>query len=468
MSSAPSSSPLAFQSTLPVRGATCAHPHVLGKGVISIHAPRAGSDSLSRSSPIPPRDFNPRSPCGERRLAIARGVKDTDISIHAPRAGSDRSLHNLLRVKGISIHAPRAGSDARGLSSSWAHPSFQSTLPVRGATHFLSVIDKGKIISIHAPRAGSDPTWSLITRDGEYFNPRSPCGERLSIVSSTTSGFGFQSTLPVRGATPAALVISCEIVFQSTLPVRGATSPSLVAKRSPIFQSTLPVRGATGAYYDSRPWNLISIHAPRAGSDLSLLTVSLLGRNFNPRSPCGERRTCASAESIAAYFNPRSPCGERPVRYLTSRSKSIISIHAPRAGSDPVEIVDSINGGISIHAPRAGSDTRMLTRTIPHTNFNPRSPCGERPTASRRCRKGRYFNPRSPCGERQFQARHTRPWRHFNPRSPCGERRRFDRAGIIDVGFQSTLPVRGATPLAAFLINYCLISIHAPRAGSDY
>ena len=58
-------------------------------------------------------------------------------------------------------------------------------------------------------------------------------------------------------------------VFQSTLPVRGAT---LHARHSAIsclvFQSTLPVRGATRRR-----------RAPQPAL-----------RNFNPRSPCGERQ----------------------------------------------------------------------------------------------------------------------------------------------------------------------------------
>ena len=33
---------------------------------ISIHAPRAGSDIISTSAPLPLTHFNPRSPCGER------------------------------------------------------------------------------------------------------------------------------------------------------------------------------------------------------------------------------------------------------------------------------------------------------------------------------------------------------------------------------------------------------------------
>ena len=123
-----------FQSTLPVRGATgvpCRAPHGMG---ISIHAPRAGSDLLSHQSLSHVRNFNPRSPCGERRF---------------------RCLDSRGRAH-ISIHAPRAGSDVLDASIVGTAPIFQSTLPVRGATKYICFYDDAKIISIHAPRAGSD------------------------------------------------------------------------------------------------------------------------------------------------------------------------------------------------------------------------------------------------------------------------------------------------------------------------
>ena len=62
-----------FLSTLPVRGATYAGAHLFGEGVISIHAPREGSDFA---------------------LCIGGGGNDL-ISIHAPREGSDSKLRQI-------------------------------------------------------------------------------------------------------------------------------------------------------------------------------------------------------------------------------------------------------------------------------------------------------------------------------------------------------------------------------------
>ena len=124
--------------------------------IISIHAPRVGSDPAGRSpstremkfqstlpvwgatgrigSPFPIWTyFNPRSPCGERL--------------------SDNNLTDAL-------------------------VEFQSTLPVWGATYNWSGYWRAPAISIHAPRVGSDCRSKAHHCLGNYFNPRSPCGER--------------------------------------------------------------------------------------------------------------------------------------------------------------------------------------------------------------------------------------------------------------------------------------------------
>ena len=94
----------------------------------------------------------------------------------------------------------------------------------------------------------------------------------------------------MRGATGAYAFIEPILKFQSTRPVRGATPPryydklydvisihapragrDLVRYYGPdydnLFQSTRPVRGATGVAQANSAFNAISIHAPRAGRD---------------------------------------------------------------------------------------------------------------------------------------------------------------------------------------------------------
>ena len=57
------------------------------------------------------------------------------------------------------------------------------------------------------------------------------------------------------------------IQFQSTLPVWGATAVLASFSSCLKFQSTLPVWGATSSRMQAIGYDLISIHAPRVGSD---------------------------------------------------------------------------------------------------------------------------------------------------------------------------------------------------------
>ena len=78
---------------------------------ISIHAPRMGSDGTACCRVSADCNFNPRSPDGERLWAITGNYNAQVISIHAPRMGSDRDGVHKFRQLLISIHAPRMGSD---------------------------------------------------------------------------------------------------------------------------------------------------------------------------------------------------------------------------------------------------------------------------------------------------------------------------------------------------------------------
>ena len=263
----------------------------------------------------------------------------------------------------ISIHAPRVGSDAD-------HE--------RGGTH-------RNRISIHAPRVGSDRCHHPQGHGCVDFNPRSPCGERPCSCASGRMTALFQSTLPVWGATDRArtmdrlLCISihaprvgsdprsraltvCRSKFQSTLPVWGATDAEGAKTFDVIFQSTLPVWGATQADVQERTEIiLISIHAPRVGSDHHS-DASFPGTiDFNPRSPCGERLVVYSSHSESKSFQSTLPVWGATGFVRGRKTCRIISIHAPRVGSD-VSLLYVLCAflSISIHAPRVGSDDNRL------------------------------------------------------------------------------------------------------------
>ena len=169
----------------------------------------------------------------------------------------------------------------------------------------------------------------------------------------------------------------------------------------------------------------ISIHAPRVGSDITILF----------------------GDNIQNDFNPRSPCGERLGRETNSPESTLFQSTLPVWGATLTDVPSALAVDISIHAPRVGSDQSSFTKRARERNFNPRSPCGERP---RRTPK--------PCNKKLFQS--TLPvWGATFLGTKC-LRSRFR--------FQSTLPVWGATARQTLRITMLItISIHAPRVGSD-
>ena len=134
MNSSKELNPILFQSTLPVWGATV-KKHVLYRWqVISIHAPRVGSDSEKGWKWVLYEDFNPRSPCGER----PRQTQPSHITLlfqsTLPVWGATLAAPFTADCRTISIHAPRVGSDPPELDVRVIANIFQSTLPVWGAT----------------------------------------------------------------------------------------------------------------------------------------------------------------------------------------------------------------------------------------------------------------------------------------------------------------------------------------------
>ena len=125
---------MAFQSTHPVWGAT-----------------RTQETRFARS-----QNFNPRTPCGVRRVGSCVSALPHPISIHAPRVGCD--FDNPGYPGGGEYFNPRTPCGVRhaGRGSRPGPERFQSTHPVWGATFDQVGAWQGLVISIHAPRVGCD------------------------------------------------------------------------------------------------------------------------------------------------------------------------------------------------------------------------------------------------------------------------------------------------------------------------
>ena len=304
-----------------------------------------------------------------------------------------------------------------------------------------------------------------------YFNPRSPHGERPATRAATRCAcIRFQSTLPARGATTGDHQKQAKKTFQSTLPARGATKGGAQALSPAPFQSTLPARGATvlgGASLCAL--RLISIHAPRTGSDAARRTPSSRQRKISIHAPRtgsdvfkssrvprqkefqstlparGATKEQYPRAAALLNFNPRSPHGERQERKAERAEHRAISIHAPRTGSDNPE--------------------RGIRRS--RIDFNPRSPHGERLRADRLASALSISIHAPRTGSDRWHCWQWQKTKNFNPRSPHGERHVGRQRYTAENAISIHAPRTGSDAYAVYMPKKGLISIHAPRTGSD-
>ena len=376
-------------------------------------------------------------------------------------------------------------------------PIFQSTLPGWGAPDQHAHDAVGQVISIHAPRMGSDVAGSVLEVFVMIFQSTLPgWGATASFAPSPPCPVRFQSTLPGWGATRFfSRSAGGSVGFQSTLPGWGATLRGICRYACPRnFNPRSPDGERLSCVRDNAAYADISIHAPRMGSDSLIHSSSITPSYFNPRSPDGERQ------------------GKQWQRRLGSNH---ISIHAPRMGSDRISPKPpNTQDGFQSTLPGWGATCLRSPVAVCFTYFNPRSPDGERPHPRSAVIRANYFNPRSPDGERRRAAavhgelelisihaprmgsdfssskaingtpkfQSTLPgWgatpaqraicsmvTNFNPRSPDGERRGYDAVHHpAQRNFNPRSP-DGERPVTflRYLHQY-IISIHAPRMGSD-
>ena len=127
-----------------------------------------------------PRNFYPRSPCGERPLKGYRPARTNKISIHALLAESDGN---------------ESGEDTND-SNFYPRSPCGERQPTSGILRF------DPLISIHALLAESDQMAGVGRTAQRDFYPRSPCGERpYNLLCIYLIILPFLSTLSLRRAT---------------------------------------------------------------------------------------------------------------------------------------------------------------------------------------------------------------------------------------------------------------------------
>ena len=124
---------------------------------------------------------------------------------------------------------------------------------------------------------------------------------------------------------------------------------------------------------------------------------------------------------------------------------------------------------ISTHAPLAGRDMSYAEWARQKRGFQPTRPL--RGATNDRCvatASQNNFNPRAPCGARPSTRAASLPDVRFQPTRPL---RGATMSSLILTGrtrrFQPTRPLRGATTDHVTLDNVVIISTHAPLAGRD-
>ena len=190
---------------------------------------------------------------------------------------------------------------------------FQSTLPLRGATHGgMGFTTNGKI-SIHTPLAGSDrrllPGWNF-----QYISIHTPlAGSDVTniLVDSPTVGISIHT--PLAGSDIQSCYLRVFTSISIHTPLAGSDRLTCECFRHPK----------------------ISIHTPLAGSDRTMTPIRPFARLFQSTLPLrGATDTPYPTEHCTTYFNPHSPCGERLIQPADHAVSRHISIHTPLAGSD--------------------------------------------------------------------------------------------------------------------------------------
>ena len=145
-------------------------------------------------------------------------------------------------------------------------------------------------ISIHAPRTGSDLNQRNTAPDCSNFNPRSPHGERLHAGGVFCHLGDFNPRSP-HGERPLGDGIIVKNPCISIHAPRTGSDRSIYADVTPTEDISIhaPRTGSDGRDGLLVSKENISIHAPRTGSDLCRACDNYQQKNFNPRSPHGER-----------------------------------------------------------------------------------------------------------------------------------------------------------------------------------
>ena len=139
-------------------------------------------------------------------------------------------------------------------------------------------------VSIHAPRVGCDVTSVGLPCGLSMFQSTHPVWGATRLWRTTGRHQAVSIHAPRVGCDHLPLICIYFAAFQSTHPVWGATFEVSSARMHDLFQSTHPVWGATATRW-----------------------CPCSSRGFNPRTPCGVRRSMFILMSCEFRFQSTHP-----------------------------------------------------------------------------------------------------------------------------------------------------------------
>ena len=144
---------------------------------VSIHAPHAGRDPTTKGYLCFGCGFQSTRPMRGATLTDEDANSSGGVSIHAPHAGRDSGGKATVTTHDVSIHAPHAGRDVRKQYEGTAQWSFNPRAPCGARLSTLCLFSCRQRFNPRAP-CGARPLRTSRTEKDLSFNPRAPCGAR--------------------------------------------------------------------------------------------------------------------------------------------------------------------------------------------------------------------------------------------------------------------------------------------------
>jgi len=125
----------------------------------------------------------------------------------------------------------------------------------------------------------------------------------------------------------------------------------------------------------------------------------------------------------SGFISIHAPHTESDIVVKINENKNYISIHAPHTESDKVDVPDIVDWVISIHAPHTESDGASVYLSLGVIIFQSTLPIRRATNINDRISQAERISIHAPHTESDtLSIRQTAGITNFNPRSPYGER----------------------------------------------